>query len=75
MGRLVVLGEAVRVDGYAMAGATVIPAEDPASVRAAWAGLPADTSIVVVTARADDVLRGAGLVPARGDALVVVMPA
>ena len=37
MGLIVVLGEAARVEGFALGGATVIAAEDADAVRRAWA--------------------------------------
>jgi len=52
MSRAAVIGEALRVQGYAMAGAAVYPAEDRDEARAAWEALPADTAVVVLTARA-----------------------
>jgi len=50
--RAAVVGESSRVQGYALAGAVVYPAEDEAGVRAAWRSLPADVGIVIVTAQA-----------------------
>jgi vacuolar-type H+-ATPase subunit F/Vma7 len=52
MGRLVVLGEAVRVEGFALAGATVLVADDTDAVRRAWASLPGDVAVVLLTANA-----------------------
>ena len=52
MSRAAVIGEAVRVQGYALAGAVVYPAEDADQARAAWRSLPPDTAVVVLTARA-----------------------
>jgi vacuolar-type H+-ATPase subunit F/Vma7 len=52
MSRAAIIGEALRVQGYAMAGAAVYPAEDRDEARAAWEALPADTAVVVLTARA-----------------------
>ncbi len=49
MGRVAVLGEAVHVAGFALAGALVLPAEDEAAVRDAWATVPADVGLVVLT--------------------------
>jgi vacuolar-type H+-ATPase subunit F/Vma7 len=49
---VVVLGESVLVQAYALAGATTILAETPDEVRRAWEGLDADVSLVVVTPRA-----------------------
>ena len=56
MGLLVVLGEAARVDGFALGGATVIPVEDPGAVRRAWASLPHDVAVVVLTHQAASAL-------------------
>ena len=52
MSRAAVIGEAVRVQGYALAGAVVYPAEDADQARAAWRSLSPDTAVVVLTARA-----------------------
>jgi vacuolar-type H+-ATPase subunit F/Vma7 len=52
VGRVVVLGESVRVRGYAFAGAVPIIAEDPEEVRRQWAGLDGDVSLVLLTPRA-----------------------
>jgi hypothetical protein len=54
-----------------MAGAAVYPAEDRDEARAAWEALPADTAVVVLTARA-----AAGLSEETGqrrDVLTVVL--
>jgi hypothetical protein len=67
MSRVAVIGEGVRVQGFALGGALVLAAEDPAAVRAAWRTLPGDVAVVVLTPRAADALRhvtgpaGAGL--------------
>ncbi len=52
MSLVAVIGEALQAEGYALAGAMVIPAEDAAQARAAIASLPADVAVVVLTARA-----------------------
>ena len=73
VGLLVVLGEAARVAGFALGGATVVRAEDPDAVRRAWEALPADAGVVVLTERA-----AAALGPAAAGhdgVLRVVMPA
>jgi len=44
VGQVVVLGESVRVMGYALAGAVPIEADHPEQVRLAWQTLPADSS-------------------------------
>ena len=49
MSRLAVIGTRPAVDGFALAGAMVIEAADAAQARAAWAALPADVAIVVLT--------------------------
>jgi vacuolar-type H+-ATPase subunit F/Vma7 len=49
---VVVLGESVLVQGYALAGATTLLAETPEEVRRAWEGLDGDVSLVVLTPRA-----------------------
>jgi hypothetical protein len=56
MGRVAALGEWARVEGFGLAGALVLGAEDPASVRAAWAGLDADVVLVVLTPEAAEAL-------------------
>jgi vacuolar-type H+-ATPase subunit F/Vma7 len=73
MARVAVLGEQVRVQGFALAGALVLEAGDAAQVRAAWASLPGDVAVVVLTPRAARALQdhpppGAGL------PLTVVLP-
>lgn len=72
MGSVVVIGEPALVDGYALAGTTVLAAEGAAEMRRAWQDLPAEVALVILTASAaralDDELRGAGV-------LTAVMPA
>jgi len=72
VGLVVVLGEAARVEGFALGGATVITAEDRAAVLQAWATLGDDVAVVVLTTNASAVLDGAA-VPHDG-ILTVVMP-
>jgi vacuolar-type H+-ATPase subunit F/Vma7 len=52
MSRLVVLGDPTWVEGFVLAGATVLPATDADGVRAAWDGLPEDAAVLVMTADA-----------------------
>ena len=52
MSRIVVIGERQAVAGYRLAGADVVEAEDAEAARAAWAALPDDTGLVLVTASA-----------------------
>ena len=72
MARAAVIGEAVRTAGFALAGAVVLPAENPAEARAAWDALPADIAVLVLTPRAAGWL---GEAPrSRRDVLLAVMP-
>jgi vacuolar-type H+-ATPase subunit F/Vma7 len=73
MGRIVVLGETVAVEGFALAGATVFSADDAEAVRRAWETLPADAVIVVLTASAAEVL-GEATSAGRADLLTIAMP-
>jgi len=67
-----VLGEAARVEGFALGGATVIAAEDRDAVLRAWANLGDEVAGVVLTTNASTALDGA---PAPHDQiLTVVMP-
>jgi vacuolar-type H+-ATPase subunit F/Vma7 len=56
MSTIAVLGELHRVEGFALAGATVFGAADADSVRDAWARLPDDVAVVVLTPAAADAL-------------------
>jgi len=71
VGLLVALGEAARVADFALGGATVIPAEDPAAVRRSWEGLPDDVAVVVLTEQAAAALKGHGVL--RDGILLVVL--
>ena len=70
-GRVAALGAQVRVQGFALAGATVVAADDADSVRSGWHGLPGDVSVVILTPEAADALSGVLPDPRR---LTVVMP-
>jgi len=50
MATAAVIGEALTVEGYALAGALVYPAGTEADATAAFDALPADTALVVMTA-------------------------
>ncbi|HEY6708605.1 MAG TPA: V-type ATP synthase subunit F [Actinomycetota bacterium] len=73
MARVAVLGEQVRVQGFALAGALVLEAGDAAEVRAAWASLADDVAVVVLTPRAAEALRDRPP-PGPGVPLTVVLP-
>ncbi len=85
MARVAVIGEAVRVAGYALAGALVCPAASPEQARDAWRQLPPDVAVVMLSPNAaawlSDVLgpepvtgRPPGGLPRRPDLLPVVFP-
>jgi len=69
MGRVAAIGEAVRVQGLALAGVLVLPGEEPAAVRASWAALPSDVAMVMLTP-----LAAGALGEQRLTRLTVVMP-
>ena len=52
------IGEPALVAGYAMAGATTMPAQGADEVRRAWGNLPSGTTLVILTAAAADALGG-----------------
>jgi hypothetical protein len=73
MGRIVLLGEPIAIDEFALAGATLMPAQDADSAHRAWAALPADVSVVILTASAAALLQAQ--IAGEHDAyLTVVMP-
>lgn len=67
---LAAIGTASRVQGWALAGAIVHPAESAEDVRRAWTTLPRDVSVLVLTAES-----AAALDDVRDGRLRVVMPA
>lgn len=71
MGRVVALGEGVRVRCYGLAGADVMVADDEAAAREAWGALPPDTVLAVLTAAAAAAV--AGRAPSAPQVLAVVM--
>jgi vacuolar-type H+-ATPase subunit F/Vma7 len=72
VGRFVVIGETARVTGFALGGASVVCAERPEDVRLAWASLPEDAAVVILTKRAAEAL--GSTLRADGQALIAVMP-
>lgn len=52
MATAAVIGEALAVTGYALAGALVCPADNPDDATAAFDALPPGTVLVIVTASA-----------------------
>ncbi|WES65288.1 V-type ATP synthase subunit F [Microbacter sp. GSS18] len=69
--RIAVIGEEHLVDGYRLAGATVLVAADAEAVRRAWQALPEDAGVVVLTAQAAASL---GEDVGEGRRMVAVMP-
>jgi vacuolar-type H+-ATPase subunit F/Vma7 len=72
VGRIIVLGESILVETFALAGATVARADDADAVRRAWAALPSDAGVVVLTAAAAAAL--ASVDTSSGDVLTIAMP-
>ncbi|GLW50350.1 hypothetical protein Stsp02_60110 [Streptomyces sp. NBRC 14336] len=72
MARVAAIGERPRVAGLATAGVLVLPVTGPQDVRAAWARLPEDVGLVLLTPEA------AGALPPETldgpEPLLVVMP-
>lgn len=72
MGGVAAIGEQVRVAGLALAGVTVLVAEDPGAAREAWRGLPDEVELVILTPGAAESLGPAVLQSLRP--LTAVMP-
>jgi vacuolar-type H+-ATPase subunit F/Vma7 len=72
--RVAVVGEQLQVQGFTLAGAVVLAADDAAAVRSAWASLGDDVAVVVLTPRAAAALE-AELGVGGPTPLIVVMPA
>jgi vacuolar-type H+-ATPase subunit F/Vma7 len=72
VGRVAVLGGQPQVQGFALAGALVLVADSVEAAQAAWAGLPSDVTVVVLTPAAAAAVGAAALRPE--PPFVVVMP-
>lgn len=72
MSRVVAIGDAARIAGYALAGVTVL-ATDQDGIDAAWQRLPDDTGLVVLTPAAAEALESR--LAQRARLLWTVMPA
>ena len=66
------IGEPALVAGYAMAGASTMPAQGPDEVRRAWESLQSGTTLVILTAAAAAALGGQ---LSEMDPVTAVMPA
>lgn len=76
MSRVVAIGERTRVEGFGLAGAEVLVAEDATAVRVAWTALGSDVGVALLTPAARQALGTAeGLREvAPGRPLLVVLP-
>ncbi len=72
MGTVVALGHDRALDGFALAGVSVIRADSPAAARDAWKGLPEDVALVILSPDAAAAL--AEQRAERPDVLTVVTP-
>jgi vacuolar-type H+-ATPase subunit F/Vma7 len=72
MSRIVAIGQATTLAGYALAGVEVIEATDPDLVRHAWQRIDSDIGLVLLTADARQALPDP---IGRKDVLWVVLPA
>jgi vacuolar-type H+-ATPase subunit F/Vma7 len=70
---IVAIGDQERLRGFALAGVEVTVADDPAGTRAAWAALPPEVALVILTPGAHAALAESELDP-REQRLWVVMP-
>jgi hypothetical protein len=58
MAKIAVIGESGKVLEFGLAGAIILPAEEPEAVLAAWQSLGEDVAVVVLTSRAARTLAG-----------------
>jgi vacuolar-type H+-ATPase subunit F/Vma7 len=71
MSRIVAIGEATELAGYALAGVDVQPATRPDEVRRLYLGLGEDVGLVLLTAMARRAIPSS---LDRGDVLWIVLP-
>jgi len=71
MATAAVIGEFLAVQGYALAGAAICPADGPDEAAAAFDALPSGTALVLLTASAAAWL--AGRLEQRPDVLTAVL--
>lgn len=74
MSRVAALGAESEIEGYGLAGALMVVADEPAAVRDGWFGLPPDTALVVLTRPAAQALADVLARPPADGRLTVVMP-
>jgi vacuolar-type H+-ATPase subunit F/Vma7 len=70
MGRVAAMGDPTRVRGWALTGASVVPAETSDEARRAWRELPDEVSLVIVT---PGIAKAVGE-PGNGRLIVVLPP-
>lgn len=69
--RVAALGASAEIAGYSLAGVLLYPADDADAARSAWAALPQDIGLVILTAAANAALGESARHTGR---LVAVMP-
>jgi vacuolar-type H+-ATPase subunit F/Vma7 len=72
MASAAVIGEELAVEGYALAGCVLLPADNPDEVNSAWQALPHDTVLLILTETAASWL--ADRLAQRPDIMTAVMP-
>jgi vacuolar-type H+-ATPase subunit F/Vma7 len=72
MSRVVALGERRRLEGLSLAGVSLVAADGPEEVQAAWSRLEPDVGLVILTPAAEDAL--SDLFEARPDVIWTTMP-
>jgi vacuolar-type H+-ATPase subunit F/Vma7 len=72
MSTVVALGDDDRLQGFALAGATVVTATTDSDLRAAWDALDAEVGLVIMSTRVAEVL--APVLDERTDLLTAVLP-
>lgn len=72
-GTVAALGEGARIEGFALAGVLLRPAEDPAAVRSTWRELPREVAVVILT-KAAALALGPAVVESTSYPIAVVMP-
>lgn len=54
MSRVVAIGERRYLEGFELAGVSIIAADDPHDARAAWSGLDSDVAVAILTRAAQE---------------------
>ncbi|MGZ6300195.1 MAG: V-type ATP synthase subunit F [Candidatus Limnocylindria bacterium] len=72
MGRIGILGNRHRIQGFALAGVETFAADTQEDLAAAWSKLPSDMAVLILTRQAAGAL--ADRLAERRDLLVAVLP-